>query len=76
MQAFLAEFEPRSKATEPHKHPGAEIIYMIGGQLAVTVDGEETLLAEGDSMYFDCGFAHSYQRRSTSGCSAVVVVAG
>ena len=26
---------------------------MISGQLAVNVDGEDTLLAEGDSMYFD-----------------------
>jgi transcriptional regulator with XRE-family HTH domain len=76
MEAYYAEFEPHSEATEPHKHPGAEIIYVIGGQLAVTVDGEETLLAEGDSMYFDCAYPHSYRRHGKRTCSAIVVVTG
>ena len=53
MEAYYTEFEPHSGATEPHKHSGAEIIYVISGQLAVNVEGEDTLLAEGDSMYFN-----------------------
>ncbi len=74
MEAYYAEFEPQSGATEPHKHPGAEIIYVIRGQLAVNVDGQDTLLAEGDSMYFDCAFPHSYRRQGKGTCSAIVVV--
>lgn len=74
MEAYYAEFEPQSVATEPHKHPGAEIIYVIRGQLAVNVDGRDTLLAEGDSMYFDCAFPHSYRRQGKGTCSAIVVV--
>jgi quercetin dioxygenase-like cupin family protein len=74
MEAYYTEFEPHSGATEPHKHPGAEIIYVIGGQLAVNVDGEDTLLAEGDSMYFDCAYPHSYRRQGKRTCSAIVVV--
>ena len=74
MAAYYAEFEPHSGATEPHKHSGAEIIYVISGQLAVNVDGKDTLLAEGDSMYFDCAFPHSYRRQGRGTCSAVVVV--
>ena len=76
MEAYYAEFEPHSGATEPHKHSGAEIIYVISGQLAVNVDGEDTLLAERDSMYFDCAFPHSYRRQGRGTCSAIVVVTG
>ncbi|MBM3585972.1 MAG: cupin domain-containing protein [Alphaproteobacteria bacterium] len=76
MEAYYTEFEPQSGATEPHKHSGAEIIYVINGQLAVNVDGEDTLLAEGDSMYFDCAFPHSYRRQGRGTCSAIVVVTG
>ena len=73
-QGVCAEFAPHSGATEPHKHSGAEIIYVISGQLAVNVDGEDTLLAESDSMYFDSGFPHSYRRQGRGTCSAIVVV--
>ena len=70
MEAYYAEFEPHS-ASEPHKHSGAEIIYVISGQLAVNVDGEDTLLTEGDSMYFEFGFPHSYRRQGRGTCSAI-----
>lgn len=76
MEAYYAEFEPHSEATAPHKHSGAEIIYVISGELAVNVDGEDTLLAEGDSMYFDCAYPHSYRRQGRRTCSAIVVVTG
>ena len=76
MQAYYAEFEPHSEGTEPHTHSGAEIIYVISGQLAVNVDGEDTLLAEGDSMYFECAYPHSYRRHGRGTCSAIVVVTG
>ena len=74
MEAYYAEFEPHSGATEPHKHPGAEIIYVISGQLAVNIAGEDTLLVESDSMYFDSEFPHSYRRQGRGTCSAIVVV--
>ena len=76
MDAYYAEFEPHAAATEPHKHSGAEIIYVVSGQLIVNVGGEDTLLAGGDSMYFDCAFPHSYRRQGRATCSAIVVVTG
>jgi transcriptional regulator with XRE-family HTH domain len=75
MNAYYAEFEPHSEPTQPHKHSGAEIIYVIGGQLVVNVDGEDTQLGVGDSMYFDSGYPHSYRRQGRAACAAIVVVA-
>jgi len=74
MEAYYAEFESQSEPTEPHKHAGAEIIYVIRGQLVVSIDGGDTTLDEGDSMYFDSGYAHSYRRQGRAACAAVVVV--
>ena len=74
MEAFYAEFEGQPEPTEPHRHEGAELIYVIKGELAVNIAGEDTILGEGDSIYFDPGFAHSYRRQGRASCSAMVVV--
>lgn len=76
MDAYYAEFEPRAAPSEPHSHPGAETIYVIRGQLLVRVNGENTLLGEGDAMYFDPRYPHSYQRQGRAPCAAIVIVSG
>ena len=35
MEAYYAEFPTRSRASDEHAHNGAEIIYVLSGQLAV-----------------------------------------
>jgi quercetin dioxygenase-like cupin family protein/DNA-binding XRE family transcriptional regulator len=75
LQAFHVEFPEPSKASEPHRHAGAELIYVLQGRLVVNVDGEDTALDEGDAMYFDPGAPHSYRREGPSPCAAIVVVA-
>jgi transcriptional regulator with XRE-family HTH domain len=74
MEAFYAEFEPRSDPPAPHSHAGAEFIFVIRGQLILSVDGDDMVLGEGDSIYFDSGFSHSYRRHGRAACSAIVVV--
>jgi transcriptional regulator with XRE-family HTH domain len=75
MEAFLAEFPMQSKPSDPHRHEGAELIYVIKGQLVVNVDGDDFTLEAGDAMYFDSSAPHSYRREGRSSCSAIVVVA-
>ena len=74
MEAFLAEFPMQSKPSEPHRHNGAELIYVIKGQLVVNLDGDEIALNEGDAMYFDPSAPHFYRREGRSSCSAVVII--
>ena len=74
MEAFLAEFPMQSKPSEPHRHEGAELIYVIKGQMVVNLDGEDMPLSEGDAMYFNSSAPHSYRREGRSSCSAIVVV--
>jgi transcriptional regulator with XRE-family HTH domain len=74
MDAFYAEFEPQSGPPTAHSHAGAEVIFVMHGQLALTIDREDAVLGEGDSIYFDSGFPHSYRRLGHGRCSAIVVV--
>ncbi len=75
LQAFYAEFPARSQPSEPHQHAGAELIYVLKGQLAVGIPGDDIVLDEGDALYFDSGVPHSYRGEGISECSAVVVTA-
>lgn len=74
MSAYYAEFRavPAERAAE-HAHPGAEMIYVVSGTLGLKVAGEDIVLDEGDSIYFDAARPHSYRRVGKAGCAAVVV---
>jgi transcriptional regulator with XRE-family HTH domain len=74
MEAFFAEFPLQAKPSEPHRHDGAELIYVIKGQLVVNVDGDDIALEAGDAMYFDSSAPHAYRREGRSSCSAIVVI--
>lgn len=74
MQAYLAEFEPRRpQEVSDHLHDGAEFILVLEGELAVRYDDEETVLKEGDSVYFDASHPHAYRSAGAGKARAVVV---
>ena len=51
----------RDSATELEvsRHPGEEFLFVLDGELQVTVGGESYRLATGDSFYFDSVLPHS-----------------
>jgi transcriptional regulator with XRE-family HTH domain len=72
-EAYLATFHPVAQGkARPHEHPGVEVIYVLSGELGVTLDDTEHLLESGDAMYFDASVPHSYRRTGRSTCSALV----
>lgn len=74
LNGYYAEIEAEEAPSEPHEHPGAEIIYVLRGELVVNLEGEDFALGEGDSMYFDCAHPHSYRRKGSLPCAAIIVV--
>lgn len=72
LNGYYVEIE--SEWSEPHEHPGAEIIYVLRGELLVNLEGDDFTLGEGDSMYFDSAHPHSYRRQGQAPCAAIVVV--
>jgi quercetin dioxygenase-like cupin family protein/DNA-binding XRE family transcriptional regulator len=75
MDAYLATFEPGATPTEPHRHQGDELIYVIRGTMVLSFDNEAVELHEGDSAYFDPSYPHSYSQKGKQPCRAVVAVA-
>jgi transcriptional regulator with XRE-family HTH domain len=73
IEAFLAEFQPGAMQSEAHQHGSEELIYIVSGQLNVSVEGDETLLGAGDAMSFDSSVSHSYRIQGLVPCSAIVV---
>lgn len=73
-EAYLATFHPVADGKgRPHEHAGVEVIYVLSGELGVTVEATEHMLESGDAMYFDSSVAHSYRRTGRTTCSAVIV---
>jgi transcriptional regulator with XRE-family HTH domain len=74
LNAFLADFPPVPvEKLRLHQHAGGEFIYVLRGTLSVHIGGEEHVLEEQDSMYFDSSVSHGYRRTGARACSAVVV---
>lgn len=74
LNGYYVEIESEDEPSEPHEHSGAEIIYVLRGELVVNLEGEDFTLGEGDSMYFDSAHPHSYRRQGQAPCAAIVVV--
>lgn len=74
MQAYLAEFEPRTaEQAQDHVHDGAEFLLVLEGDLALRYEEEETLLHAGDSAFFDASHPHAYRAAGAASAKAVVV---
>ena len=74
LESYLAEFPPGGVATEPHRHDGVELIYVMAGALELHIHGGTERLEAGDSIYFDSGFDHSYRCADEEETRALVVV--
>lgn len=75
MDAYLTTFEPDASPTEPHRHLGDELIYVIRGTMVLSFENDTVELHEGDSAYFDPSYPHSYSQKGKQPCRAVVAVA-
>ncbi len=76
IESYLAEFLADRPATEPHNHAGVELIYVFEGRLGLEIHGQVHELAQGDSVYFDAGFDHSYLCLGDRPAKAIVVIGG
>ena len=74
LNAYYAEFEtvPPEKA-RAHQHAGVEFLYVLKGQLALRISGEDYVLDGGDSVYFRSTQPHSYRRAGKTPCAGLVV---
>lgn len=58
--------EPPGHRSEPMRHEGEEIFYVLQGALTVELDGERLILNSGDSLHFASHRQHSIWNHTTA----------
>jgi transcriptional regulator with XRE-family HTH domain len=77
LNAFLAFFRDVSPAKiAPHYHAGVEFLYVMDGELEISIGTEMYQLSTGDAIYFDSVQKHAYRSRGKGNCAAVVITTG
>jgi DNA-binding transcriptional MerR regulator/quercetin dioxygenase-like cupin family protein len=61
MEPHLFRIAPEAGSGDPYTHEGEEFIYVLRGDLEITVDGEEYRLKSGDSFYFESATPHRWK---------------
>ncbi len=74
VQAILSDIEPGGgSGKEPHSLPAdVEFVFILAGQLAVTVAGEQITLEQGDSFTFPADIEHAFQVPPRAGRTQVL----
>jgi quercetin dioxygenase-like cupin family protein/DNA-binding transcriptional MerR regulator len=61
MEPHLFRIAPEAGSGDSYAHDGEEFIYVLRGDLEITVDGEEHRLKPGDSFYFESTTPHRWK---------------
>jgi transcriptional regulator with XRE-family HTH domain len=76
MSPFLVEIPPDdTKGALTSTHAGEEFLFVLSGQLEVSVGGEVHRLAPGDSIYFDSRLEHTLRAVEATSARLLVCVA-
>ena len=57
--------EPPGHRAEPITHDGEELFFILRGEVTVELNGERTILHEGDSLHFDSSRQHATWNHTT-----------
>lgn len=62
-EPFVVRVDPKPEGTpvSTNSHPGQEFDFVLEGTLKVVIHGNELILEEGDSIFFDSGYDHGMQ---------------
>lgn len=71
MEPHLFRIEPEAESGGAYSHEGEEFLYVIRGQLTITLDDQEFKLRAGDSFYFR---SHTQHRWFNPGESTTLVL--
>ena len=76
MSPFLVEIPPSQTAEAPSSsHEGEEFLFVLSGQLEVSVLDEVHRLDPGDSIYFDSRLEHSLRASAATSVRLIACVA-
>jgi DNA-binding transcriptional MerR regulator/mannose-6-phosphate isomerase-like protein (cupin superfamily) len=61
MEPHLFRVAPKAGSGDSYTHEGEEFLYVLRGQLAITLEKEEFRLKAGDSFYFESATPHHWK---------------
>jgi quercetin dioxygenase-like cupin family protein len=61
MEPHLFRVSAGSGSGDSYTHEGEEFLYVLRGELAITVNEDEYRLKRGDSFYFESATPHSWK---------------
>jgi DNA-binding transcriptional MerR regulator/quercetin dioxygenase-like cupin family protein len=61
MEPHLFRVAPQAESGDSYAHEGEEFLYVLRGELAITLHGEEYRLQDGDSFYFESATPHYWK---------------
>lgn len=77
LNGYLAHFHPLPpEEIKSHFHRGVELLYLIEGELEMTIGVDKLRLEPGDAVYFDALQKHAYRSLGKGACTAIVVTTG
>lgn len=66
------ELFTRDLKVREHRHPFAEVRYIVKGEMILSVSGNQFVLRAGDKVEIPANTKHSYSTLSDEGCLSVV----
>jgi transcriptional regulator with XRE-family HTH domain len=66
LQAHIHIIEPGGSSLEAIAHEGEEVGYVLEGEVELSVDGEQFLLLEGDSFFFESSLPHAFHNKGAT----------
>src|SRR5207237_3827918 len=66
MEPHLFRIAAQAGSGESYTHEGEEFLYILRGQLHISLDGEEYRLRPGDSFYFESATPHRWKNPGRS----------
>jgi DNA-binding transcriptional MerR regulator/mannose-6-phosphate isomerase-like protein (cupin superfamily) len=65
MEPHLFRIAPRAGSGESYSHDGEEFLYVLRGELTISVEDQEFKLKTGDSFYFESTTRHQWRNPGT-----------
>ena len=71
IEVYRITFHPRSAPEQIDQFAGEEIIYVLNGELAISINDEQFVLTAGDSIHYDALLIHSWKNESNDFCTII-----
>jgi mannose-6-phosphate isomerase-like protein (cupin superfamily) len=76
MSPFLIEISPNQPADLPlSSHEGEEFLFLLAGELIVTIEDHQYAMRAGDSLYFDSRLKHTVQPTGSQPARLIACIA-